>query len=186
MRTLRKILDQYEWIHTWIGIAGNVLFVLAADGPPILSVHPDERHLSQLAIGQHAVAESDAYAGRTFEASVSFIAPSIDPERGTVEVRLLPTTQVPFLLPNMTVSVEIEVARAEAALVLPASLVFDAATPAPWVWVASAGRLERRDVELGLRGDQMLEVVDGLAEGERVLEVGDPRLSAGDRVTVSP
>lgn len=30
MRTLRKILDQYEWIHTWIGIAGNVLFVLGS------------------------------------------------------------------------------------------------------------------------------------------------------------
>lgn len=165
---------------------GNVLFRLAADGPPILSVDPDERHLSQLEVGQPAQVASDAYPDRPFDARVSFIAPAVDPERGTVEVRLLPTEEVTSLRPNMTVSVEIVVARAEGALVVPARLVFDTATESPWVWVAEDGRLARRAVTLGLRGDEALEITAGLREGERVLEVVDARLEAGDRVRVEP
>ena len=165
---------------------GGVLFRLAAEGPPILSVDPDERHISQLEVGQPAVVESDAYAGRPFDARVSFIAPAVDAERGTVEVRLLPTTEIDFLRPNMTVSVEIEVARSAGALVLPARLVSDAATNAPWVWVEESGVLARREITLGLHGDELLEVTDGLAEGEQVLEVVDAQLGAGDRVQVTP
>ena len=165
---------------------GGMLFVMAADGPPILSVDPDERHLSQLEIGQPARVVSDAYADRPFDASVSFIAPSVDPERGTVEVRLLPSQAIDWLRPNMTVSVEIEVARAADALVLPVALVQDAATGTPWVWVLDGGRLARRPVELGLRGDDQLQVTGGLAEGERALSVVDASLQPGDRARVAP
>ncbi|HJL14280.1 MAG TPA: efflux RND transporter periplasmic adaptor subunit [Sandaracinaceae bacterium LLY-WYZ-13_1] len=163
---------------------GAPLFVLAADGPPILSVEPDERYLSELEVGQRAEASADAWEERPFDARVTFIAPSVDPERGTVEVRLLPTGEAPPLRPNMTVSVEIVVGRAEGALVVPAALVHDAATDEPWVWVAEDGRLARRSVRLGVRGDEAVEVAEGLAEGERVLGVEDPRLAAGARVRV--
>src|SRR5690606_28275828 len=140
------------------------------------------RFLSQLAVGQRALASADAFADRSFTAQVSFIAPSIDPDRGTVEVRLLPVEPAPFLRPNMTVSVEIEVAQAPDALVVPAELVHEAASDAPWVWIAEGGKLVKREVRLGLRGDDALEIAAGLVEGERVLRVTDPRLASGSRV----
>lgn len=159
---------------------GDRLFTLAIDGAPRLRVDPDERFLSQLALGQSALVS--AFADRPFTARVSFIAPSVDPDRGTVEVRLLPDGPVPFLRPNMTVSVEIEVAQAPDALVVPAELVHDAASDAPWVWIAENGRLVKREVRLGLRGDDALEIAAGLVEGQRVVRVTDPRLAPGSRV----
>jgi HlyD family secretion protein len=161
---------------------GDRLFTLAIDGAPRLRVDPDERFLSQLALGQSALVSADAFADRPFTARVSFIAPSVDPDRGTVEVRLLPDGPVPFLRPNMTVSVEIEVAQAPDALVVPAELVHDAASDAPWVWIAENGRLVKREVRLGLRGDDALEIAAGLVEGQRVVRVTDPRLAPGSRV----
>lgn len=163
---------------------GVTLFRLAADGPPILSADPDERHLSELALGQRADVECDAYADHPFEARVTFIAPSVDPGRGTVEVRLLPTEEVDFLRPNMTVSVEIEVGRSEGALVVPSRLVLDAATSTPAVWLARDGRLVRQPVTLGRRGDEQVEVTEGLEAGELVLEVVSGSLGPGDRVQV--
>jgi HlyD family secretion protein len=163
---------------------GAILFRLAVDGTPRLRVDPDERFLAQLAIGQSALVSADAYPERSFAARVTFIAPSIDPERGTVETRLAPVDPAPFLRPNMTISVEIEVARAPSAIVVPTELVHDAASDAPWVWIAEDGVLSRRDVELGLRGDEAVEITEGLAEGQRVLRVGDPRLEPGSRVRV--
>lgn len=163
---------------------GDVLFRLALEGAPRLMVEPDERFLAQLAIGQRAIASADAFPDRAFAARVSFIAPSIDPDRGTVEARLLPAAPVPYLRPNMTVSVEIEVAQAADALVVPAELVHEAASDSPWVWIADGGELATRAVRLGLRGDEDLEIAEGLVEGQRVLRVTDPRLERGARVRV--
>ncbi|HEY8428093.1 MAG TPA: efflux RND transporter periplasmic adaptor subunit [Sandaracinaceae bacterium] len=163
---------------------GAVLFRLAVDGEPRLLVEPDERFLAQLAIGQRAIASADAFPDRTFGAQVSFIAPSIDPERGTVEVRLSPTEPVPYLRPNMTVSVEIQVGEEADALVVPTELVHDSASDAPWVWIEEGGVLVRREVQLGLRGDEDLQILGGLVEGQRVLRVTDPRLRSGSRVRV--
>lgn len=165
--------------------AGSRLFLLAADGPPILSVNPDERHLSELAIGQRATASADAYADRPFEARVSFIAPAVDPDRGTVEVRLLSAESVPFLRANMTLSVEIEVAERQSALVVEASQVHDAASGSPWVGIAVDGRVARRVVKLGLRGDETIEILEGLREGDVVLDGFDRRVREGDRVRVA-
>lgn len=68
---------------------GRNLLTLAVDGDELLSFQADERNLASLSLGQSAVASADAYPNETFPAEVAYIAPSIDPQRGTVEVRLL-------------------------------------------------------------------------------------------------
>lgn len=161
---------------------GSVLFRLAVDGASRLRVEPDERFLAQLELGQPAIASADAFPERTFAARVSFLAPSIDPDRGTIETHLVPTDAVPFLRANMTVSVEIEVAQADDALVVATELVHDVASDAPWVWIEERGLLARRNVRLGLRGDQEVQIAEGLVEGQRVLRITDPRLESGARV----
>jgi HlyD family secretion protein len=96
---------------------------------------PDERNLADLRLGQRAVASAEAFPDRPFPAEVSYIAPTIDALRGTVEVKLRVPTPPPYLRPSMTVSVEVEVARRANVLTLPPDAVRDAATPAPWVMV---------------------------------------------------
>src|SRR5690606_16791827 len=62
---------------------GRVLFEIAHTGATELLVPLDERNLETLALGQPAQCVADAYPARIFAAEVSFIAPSIDPQRGT-------------------------------------------------------------------------------------------------------
>ncbi len=50
------------------------------------------------------------------------------------------------------------------------------------VWVVQEGRVERREVTLGLRGLAMTEVLDGLAAGDRVLADPMATLEEGARV----
>lgn len=165
---------------------GRALLVLLRDGPMELSITPDERNLSDLRVGQRAVASAEAFPARTFPAAVSYIAPAVDALRGTIEVRLQVPSPPDFLRPSMTVSVEIEVARKASALTLAADAVRDAATSAPWVMVVSPeGRLARRPVRLGLRGDRAYEVAEGLRAGEAVVPVSaGASLTAGQRVRV--
>jgi HlyD family secretion protein len=148
---------------------GQALLRLARVGDTRLTVEPDERSLAFLQPGQPAVASADAFPRERFAARVETVAPSVDPDRGTVEVKLAVPQPPAYLRPGMTVSVDIEVGRREAALVLPAAAVRDAASERPWVLVLQDGRAVRRDVVPGLRGEGTLEVVEGLAEGDVVL-----------------
>jgi len=43
-----------------------------------------------------ALASADAYPDRTFEAEISLVAPAVDPDQGTVEVRLATSTGTLF------------------------------------------------------------------------------------------
>jgi HlyD family secretion protein len=159
---------------------GKPLVVVSLDGDTRLSVQPDEKALALLAVGQPARAIADAFPDAPFDALVSYVAPAVDAARGTVEVRLRVASPPPFLRPDMTVSVNVEVARRSDALAVPADAVRDAAS-APWVVVIDGGRAVRRDVRLGLRGEGIVEVIDGLAPGAAVVTPSGAA-RPGDRV----
>lgn len=161
--------------------AGQVLLVLARLGPTRLSVQVDEKDLAVLRLGQRARAVADGLPDRAFDAELAFIAPEVDADRGTIEVRLDVPVPPADLRPDMTVSVNIEIARRENVLLLPESALHDLKKAEPWVLVAAQGRAERRAVQLGAHGDGLVEVKGGVSEQDRVLLVST-QVEAGQRV----
>ena len=164
---------------------GQTLLVLAVDGPTLLTANPDEKNLPAIQMGQAAKASADAYPGETFPATVSFIGASVDPDRGTVEIRLTVPTPPPSLRPDMTVSVELSSARHEAALTVPADALRDATGRAPWVLAVSDGAVQRREVRVGLRGDAVVELVGGVKEGDLVIPVSAGTPAPGTKVSTT-
>ena len=164
---------------------GRALLSLALVGPPQLVAQVDERYLGQLQIGQTATVVADAFPGQPFRAHVRSIAPLVDAQRGAIELKFsLPEPPPPFLREDMTLSVEVETARRDAALVLPVdALRGDQATDSAIVLVDREGRIEERVVRLGLRTLAAAEVLDGLSDGDTVLRLpsGSP-LKAGSRI----
>ncbi|MFN3376444.1 MAG: efflux RND transporter periplasmic adaptor subunit [Burkholderiaceae bacterium] len=162
---------------------GKALLSLALAGPTQLVAQVDERFLEQLQPGQPAAVVADAFPGQRFAARVLSLAPAVNAQRGAIEVKLALAQQVPeFLREDMTLSVEVETARRDRALVLPLAVVRGAGLSADTasVLVVQDGRAQERRVRLGLRTLDAAEVLDGLAEGEAVL-VGTT-VQPGDRV----
>jgi HlyD family secretion protein len=149
--------------------AGKTLFELAAVGQTQLVLQVDEKNLASLRLDQHALAVADAYPGDRFDARIFYIAPGIDAQRGSVEVKLAVPTPPTYLKPDMTVSVEIAAGRAENALVVPAEMIREASSVSPWVMVVRDGIAVRQPVKLGLRGSGQTQVIAGLNDGERVI-----------------
>ena len=162
---------------------GKELMVLAPAGETQITVQIDEKHLSQLKLGQTALVSADAYPLETFGAELFYINPGIDALRGSVEVKLRVPAPPRYLLQDMTVSVNIEVGRQTAALVAPADSIFDAASDHPWVLVAVGHRAVRKPVALGLRGDTAVELREGVAQGDRLIPTG-AGVSPGQRVRI--
>lgn len=145
---------------------GKALLVLAPAGEVQLVLQIDERNLGKLALGQNALASADAYPDRRFAATVTYINPGVDISRATVEVKLTVTDPPDYLRQDMTVSVDIEVAAKDGALVLPVRSVHDALSGRPWVLGVRDRRAVKRPVKLGLRGHSHIEIVEGLDQGD--------------------
>ena len=150
---------------------GRALLTLALAGPLQLVGQVDERYLEQLQIGQPASVLADAFPGRSFAARVQAIAPVVDAQRGSIEVKLaLPQAPPDFLREDMTLSVEVETGRRERTLVVPmAALDGGHGGSAATVHVVHDGRVEARALRLGLRTLEAAEVLEGLAAGDVVL-----------------
>lgn len=147
---------------------GEPLLILSQAGPTKLVVQLDERNLARVALDQPALASADAYPERRFHARVSRIGPAVDAARGTVELELAVAEPPPYLRPDMTVSVDIVTGRRERALVVPRAALrhSDGET---WLLVERSGEQVRQPVQLGLEGEQWVEIVRGVDAGERVL-----------------
>ena len=161
---------------------GKALFSLALAGPTQLVAQVDERFLEQLQLGQPAWVVADAFAAQRFAARVLSIAPAVDAQRGAIEVKFSIEQAPAFLREDMTLSVEVETARRERTLVLPqAALRGPAGGDQASVLVLQDGRAQARNVRLGLRTLDAVEVLGGLKEGDTVLR-GHASLQDGQRV----
>lgn len=163
---------------------GRVLFEIARAGATEVLVPLDEKNLEVLAVGQPAMCVADAYPSRPFPATVGFIAPSVDPQRGSVDVRLTVAPVPAFLRQDMTVSVNVETGRRARALVVPKDALGAMDGNRAELWVVSDGRASRRQVGLGLRGLTQAEVTSGLRAGEWILADGQAAVAEGARVRV--
>lgn len=148
---------------------GRALFTLALAGPLQLVAQVDERYLEQLQVGQVASVLADAYPTQRFTARVLSIAPLVDAQRGAIEVRFSVAQPPAFLREDMTLSVEVETARLEQALVVPAAALRADESAGQSVWIVRDGRVQARAVRLGLRTLADAEIVDGLSAGDVVL-----------------
>jgi HlyD family secretion protein len=161
---------------------GKELMVLAPEGETQIWLNVDERNLAQLAVGQKALASADAFADKRFGAELFYINPGVDRLRGSVEVKLRVADPPGYLRQDMTVSADIEVARRPSALVIPSDALRDANTPEPWVMLVRERHAMRQPVSTGLRGEGQIEILSGLAPGDRVIPVTDTFVRAGQRV----
>jgi HlyD family secretion protein len=165
--------------------AGKVLMTLSPEGAMQLVVQIDEKNLRLMALGQQALASADAYPQQPFKAQVAFINPGINAQTGAVEIKLDVLEPQKDLKQDMTVSVDLVVARQPQVLALQVARVNEISGASPWVWLVQAGHAVRRPVRLGLRGGAWAEVLEGLREGDAVI-TSPIVLREGQRVRVQP
>jgi HlyD family secretion protein len=163
----------------------NVLMVLSPSGDTQLVVQIDEKNLGLIALGQKAVASADAYPKESFAAEVAYINPGVDLQRASVEVKLRVPQPPAYLRQDMTVSVDIETRHSPNAMIVPATAVHGASGGnRPWVLKVERGRAVRQDVRLGIFNAGKAEIIEGLREGDLVVQANGG-VVPGSRVRTS-
>ena len=128
-----------------------------------------EQDLSYVKLGALARVELTAYPGRSFAGRVSFVYPVVDEQSRTVRVRVVLPNASGALKPGMYGTLYFDARLGDQVLSVPAEAVVMTGERNLVFVVAAAGALEPRDVTLGARAGDRVEVLSGLNEGERIV-----------------
>jgi Cu(I)/Ag(I) efflux system membrane fusion protein len=127
-----------------------------------------ESDLSRIRLGMPATLSLQAFPNRTFTGKVIFVDPVLDPRTRTAKVRIEFPNPRAELKPEMFGEVTLRMPAREG-LSIPADAVIDSGTMKVVFVAIGEGKLQPREVKLGSVSGDSVEVLSGLAAGERVV-----------------
>lgn len=142
------------------------LYTMADTSALDLELHVPEREASTVQPG--APAKLELQDGSTFEARVERRAPIVDPLTGTVKFTVRARTFPAGAVPGAFVRASLRVDAREGVPSLPRTAIVEVEGK-PHVYVLEEGRARRRPVELGLVGEERVEIRGGLAPDAAVV-----------------
>jgi Cu(I)/Ag(I) efflux system membrane fusion protein len=150
-------------------MAGETLFQVADLSALWVQAEVFEQDLALVRPRQKARVRINAYPGEVFEGSIAYVYPTLNPETRAVPVRIELANPGGRLKPAMYAEVEIPVGGAAPALTVPASAVIDSGRRQVVLVQRAEGRFEPREVKLGGRGQDWVEILAGVTNGETVV-----------------
>jgi RND family efflux transporter MFP subunit len=155
-----------------------------------IEVDVNESYINRVKPGQKVEAVLDAYPDWRIPSQVITGVPTADRQKATVRVRIGFSQLDPRILPDMGVKVSF-LREEEPAVSTAPSARFEVPKAAvrtmdgkPVVFVVREDRVERRAIRTGGENGDRIEVLSGVAAGERVVTEGPATLKDGDRIRI--
>src|SRR6185369_3976713 len=153
---IEKLVQQGQYVN-----AGEALFNIADLSRGWIGIDVFENEVPSVRVGQQVEISSAAEHGVSSNGTISFIYPFHDPKTHTVKARVEMANHGQKLRPDMFVNAIIRVPLARG-IVIPVTAVIDTGKRQV-VWVeTSPGMFEPRDVQVGERVDDKVQVISGL------------------------
>jgi HlyD family secretion protein len=167
---------------------------MAAAGTPLLTVmdtstviaraHIPQDQAALLKLGDKATitvpGEEDPIEGK-----VTVVSPALDPNSTTVEVWVKADNPKGRLRPGTSVQISMLVRSVPNSLVIPAAAVLTSPDGRNYVMVAgSDNKAHQKTVQTGIRQGDQVQMLEGLAEGERVITSGAYGLPDNTKIRV--
>jgi RND family efflux transporter MFP subunit len=168
--------------------SGDPMFRIVDNRVLELTVLIPSARSAALQVGQELDFAVDAYPGKTFAGRVMHINPSADPVSRSVKVMADVPNPDGDLRGGTFVKGRIRTGRRDGVLQIPriALVSWDVEHGTGEVFVVTGDTVERRTVRTGEATGDAVEVVSGVAAGEKVVTRGGFNVRPGDRVQVAP
>jgi cobalt-zinc-cadmium efflux system membrane fusion protein len=152
--------------------ASDPTFIIGDLSTVWLVAYVRESEAPTVKVGQAVHFTVLAYPNREFPANISYVATSLDTGTRRLLVRATIDNSQRLLRPEMFASVNILTGEGDNSLAIPReAIIYDGKTA--HVWVARDDKsVERRDIKTGLSTGQMIQVIEGLRQGESVVSKG--------------
>ncbi|MEV4823594.1 efflux RND transporter periplasmic adaptor subunit [Micromonospora sp. NPDC049274] len=171
--------------------AGTPVLTVVDTGQLGLLADVDETDVLLVKAGVSATVELDAVTGASYDATVRSVdvLPTSSAQGGvTYRVRLtlgagklVEDAPAPTPRPGMNAIVHLRVREASDAVTVPASAVFSA-DGRDAVWVVRDGKADRAPVTVGVQGADLVQILNGVQAGDRVVVRGTDQVRDGQEV----
>jgi HlyD family secretion protein len=143
----------------------------------------DEFYLSRVDVGQHATYIAD---GKTYQLAVAKIRPQVQNSQFQVELTFTGDAP-PAVRRGQTAQVSLQLGQPTEAVLIPSGAFYND-TGGAWVFVVSTdhSRAVKRNVRLGRRNPEQIEVLDGLTVGEEIVTSPYTNFLDMDRLQLTP
>ena len=163
---IEKLVQQGQYVNV-----GDVLFNIADLSRVWVEIEVYENEFQGVKVGQPVEIRSQSFSSKTFTGKVTFIYPFLDPKTRTVKARVEMPNPGLQLKPDMFVNATIK-AGLGSAIVVPVSAVMDSGKRQV-VWVEiQTGVFEPREVVVGQRTEEKVQILSGIKPGEKVAVSG--------------
>ena len=163
---------------------GKPLFLLAQTDPLRVYVNLPQAYAQLVRIGQPATISQAELAGRSFKGEVARTSASIDSATRTMQVEIALPNRDGALLPGAFVEVSLAVAPGTA-LTIPSNALIFRGEGTRIALVGSDNVVKLRPVRIGRNYGESVEVIEGVASGDRLVLNPPDSLTQGDKVQVA-
>ncbi|GAB2959379.1 efflux RND transporter periplasmic adaptor subunit [Hymenobacter coalescens] len=126
----------------------------------------------------------DEASNKKYEAQVYAINPQIDPASRTLSVRATYPNTNRELRPGAFVRVNLQIGQVEEAIQIPTESVSPEASGYR-VFKVVGGKAQPQPVKIGIRSAKVIQITEGLAQGDTILRTGILQVKPGDKVRIN-
>ncbi len=161
--------------------AGQAVVTLVKDGEREVEINVPENRVDELRKAEHIQIQFWALPNVTAEGSIREISPIADKVSRTYKVRIRLLNPPPGINLGMTANVTIAQTGGQQATYIPLSAVYQTGDT-PNVWVVSNETVTLRPIKVGAFGDNKVQVLEGLQDGDVIVTAGVQKLHEGQKV----
>ena len=177
------INKKYIEVGSFVGAGASPLFDIVDVSQLKMKLNANEKQVVQLQIGTKVEVSVPVFPGEIFEGKVSFIAPKADQSLNYPIEVMLTNTKGSALKAGMYATAQFQFGEQLPIMAIPRT-AFVGAIASNEVFVIEGGKAILKKVTSGLSFGEMVEVLDGLKEGEVVVTSGQINLVNGTAVEV--
>lgn len=166
----------------FIGAGRPLMRVISID-PAKLGFSVAEKDIGALKSGQEVVFVVDPYPSREFSGTLTTIYPSLDERSRTLKAEASVPNRTGELKPGIFARVRVYTGEPRQAITIPITSILYEGTKTR-IFVAENDTARERVVSIGGKYGEMMEVLDGLQEKERLVVVGQNTLTDGVKIRV--
>ncbi|MGI1679034.1 MAG: efflux RND transporter periplasmic adaptor subunit [Cellvibrionaceae bacterium] len=128
-----------------------------------------ERQASLVKLNDPVIMTLDYLPGRSWEGKVDYIYPVLDRKTRTVRIRINFENPKHELKPNMFAQISVHTNSADEILVIPREALIRTGSQDRVVLALGEGRFKSIAVKVGRSDQDVIEIIDGVSEGEKVV-----------------
>lgn len=163
--------------------AGQTIVAIVQDGEREVEISVPENRIETLRQTNNLTVTFWALSDLRVTGKIREISPAADQTTRTFKVRISLLNPPPEIKLGMTASVSALVDHLPQAINIPLSAVYQIEAT-PTVWIVKDEVLSLRPITTGSFGDRTIQVLSGLAPGERIVTAGVHKLREGQKVKV--